>query len=81
MPCLNGINGIGGGSGIWFGLLSSITTLILWGGIIGAVVFLFKSFSNKGTVSVSRTPLDILKERFAKGEISEADFERMKSQL
>lgn len=83
MHCLNGLNGIGGGGGFWFGVLSSLTTLLTWGGIIAAVIFLFKSFSTKAAVAspAVQTPLDILKERFAKGEISEADFERMKNQL
>lgn len=79
MHCLSGINGIGGGSGVWFGLISNLITLLFWGGIIYLGVQLFKKYS--GTRVASKTPLDILKERFAKGEISEEEFARMKNQL
>ncbi|MBN1546869.1 MAG: SHOCT domain-containing protein [Syntrophaceae bacterium] len=47
--------------------------------MIGVLVYLLKA--GKTNDQVSRTPLDILKERYAKGEISKEDFDRMKKDL
>ncbi|OGA02656.1 MAG: hypothetical protein A3I00_03130 [Betaproteobacteria bacterium RIFCSPLOWO2_02_FULL_64_12] len=73
-----GVNGFGGG-GMGIGML------LFWGLIIAAIVMLVRGFgtgSTGRTANVSdRTPLDILRERYAKGEIEKSDFEQRKREL
>jgi putative membrane protein len=51
--------------------------------LIGVVIyFLLQASKAKGpNGSVMETPLDILKKRYAKGEIDKAEFDRMKKDL
>jgi len=74
--------GMMGGFGIgWGGILPM---LLFWGVIIAAVAFFVKWLahgsgkSSFGSSSDSR-PLEILKERFARGEIQKEEFEHMKN--
>lgn len=66
--------GFGGGSMWFFGIL-----------IIVAIFFLFKAMSadNNGSNNNASTesPLDVLKKRYALGEIDEEEFERRKKTL
>lgn len=50
--------------------------VVVWGGIILAVILLVRAFGS-GSRSVERraTALDILQERFARGEIDKAEYE------
>jgi len=50
--------------------------------IIAIVVIIYLLLRDKGVrISSGKTPLDILKERYAKGEISKEEFDRMKKDL
>ena len=49
--------------------------------IIGVVVYLIIQNTKSKTDSDQETPLDILKKRFAKGEITKEQFEEMKKKL
>jgi putative membrane protein len=51
--------------------------------IVGVVIyFLFQASKSKGSaVSTTETPLDILKKRYAKGEINKEEFDRRKEDL
>jgi putative membrane protein len=57
--------------------------LIFWILVIVGVVFLVRWLSARGRTdrTARQNPLDILKERYARGEISREDFERMKKDL
>lgn len=64
-----------GGFGMGFGLIWIVVlALIVWG------VWSY-SRRNKDSGHPQDRPLDILKERYAKGEISKAEFEEMKKNL
>ena len=70
-----GYNGFGyGGYGMGIGML------LFWGLIIVAIVVLVRGFrgSSKGDTPrfPEKTALDILRERYAKGEIDKAEFEQ-----
>lgn len=63
----------------WFGLIFNIAFLAL---IIYGAIWLFKSASRGDRGGSGRpTAIEILKERYAKGEISSEDFQRMKKEL
>lgn len=68
----------GGGFGF-----SWVFMLLFWGLIIAGVVIAIKWFmdQSRGTQGQERTPLDILKERYAKGEINKEEFESKKKDL
>ena len=64
------------GWGIWGWLMMPL----FWGGIILLVVWLVREVSGTNS-SRSNRALEILKERYAKGEISREEFEAKKKDL
>ena len=76
--------GFGGSPMGWgFGLFGGIFMLIFWILIIASIVLLIKWLVSQshGTHRQSKTPLVILKERYAKGEINKEEFETKKKDL
>ena len=71
----NGMMGGWGFGGAWM----IIIWIIIIGLIVWGVVALIKH-SSQGT-GEKRQPLDIAKERYAKGEISKEEYERIKKDL
>jgi putative membrane protein len=69
----------GCGFGWGFGILGFLTVAIIWALIIAGIVALVR-YLRAPRVS-ERTPLEILKERYARGEISKEEFEKMKKDL
>ncbi|MEJ2725128.1 MAG: SHOCT domain-containing protein [Deltaproteobacteria bacterium] len=76
---------MGGFGGGWFG---GIFMIVFWVLIIVAVVFLIrwlvqstKGHSSQGWTGSSNRALDILKERYARGEINKEEFEEKKRDL
>jgi putative membrane protein len=70
----------GNGLGMW------ITHILFWGLLIFAIVYLIKSFKNSGRnqstgISNSSGALEILKMKYAKGEINKNEFEEKKKDL
>ena len=64
------------GWGIWGWLMMPL----FWGGVILLVVWLVREVSGTNS-SQSNRALEILKERYAKGEISREEFEAKKKDL
>lgn len=54
---------------------------IFWILLIIAIVFIFQNVSKGNTSSESDSALDILKKRYARGEIDEEEFERRRKEL
>ena len=71
-------------AGGWFGG-GMLMMLLFWGLIIWAGVLLFRKLSQPSQdnrlVAVSGTAHEILKERYAKGEISRDEFEQMRKDI
>jgi putative membrane protein len=64
----------------WF--LGPIVMILFWGLVIAAIVLVVRGFGTSSHGSqASRTPLDILKERFARGEIDKDEFEERRRVL
>ena len=70
-----------GGMGWGWGLLGAVWMLLFWGSIIALVVWGINRLSRAGDSSRSQTPLDIAKNRYARGEISREEFEQLKRDL
>ncbi len=69
-----------GGMGFGMGL----GMLLFWGILIAGIVMLVRCFSGSGTCGKSereKSALDILKERYARGEIEKEEFEQKKRDL
>ena len=72
-------NMMGGWGG--FGILGWLSMLIFWVLLILGVVALIRYLARSGQSSEDKTPLDILKERYAKGDIDKKEFEEKKKDL
>ena len=70
-----------------YGFGGGIGMLLFWGLIIIGVVWLVRSFAAKPDSGTSepkardKTPLEILAERYARGEIDKAEFEQKRKDL
>ena len=70
------------GTGAGFGILSWIPMIFFWAILILGVVALIRYFGGSGKRNDEySSPLDILKKRYAKGEISKKEFEEMKKEV
>ena len=74
--------------GSWTGwLMGPVTMLLFLGAVVALIVLLVRWLGGQGTVGGSRSPyvektaLDILRERFARGEIDKNEFEERKRLL
>lgn len=80
------MGGLGYGIGFGFGWIFMI---LFWGLVIWGILTLVRGTAGRGCWGghcdayrrESNKALDILKERYAKGELSKEDFERMKKDL
>jgi len=77
----------GDGMGWWM-LWGGLMMVLFWGAIIALVVWAVQSLgrgdgghAQSEATSPARTPLEIAKERYARGEISRDEFEQMKRDL
>jgi putative membrane protein len=66
--------------GGWW-VLGGFLMIVFWGAIIALIIWgITQLVRNTGT-GTKRTPLDVAKERYAKGEISQEEFEQIKKDL
>jgi putative membrane protein len=72
--------GVPTGMGWWMGF-GVIWMVLFWGGLIALIIWGIKKLTERGTSTSKHNPLDIAKERYAKGEISEKEFENIKKNL
>ncbi len=73
---MHGLGGMGLGMAWWW-----IIGLILVAFIIWAVIRLTDQSNNLKNTANHKSPLDILKERYARGEIDKEEFEQRKKDL
>ena len=65
----------GMGFGMGFGMI------LFWAMIIVALIVLFRGSCGNGNRKTEKSALDILKERYARGEIGREEFEQIKRDL
>ena len=70
-----------GGGGFMHGPLGMIVMVLFWALIIGLVVKLFQFFFSSKDSHKESSALDILKKRYASGEISKVEFDQMKQDI
>ena len=76
-----GIYNDGFGNGNMMGFFGGgIRMIVFWALIIGIIVWLVREVGGKNSHSSSHA-LDVLKERYAKGEINKEEFESKKKDL
>lgn len=61
--------------GMWFGWLFWIAVIVL------VVILVLKLPASNKNNNSNKTPMDILKRRYAKGEITKEQFEQMKKDI
>ncbi len=69
---------MGGGWGIFMMMVSMV---LFWGLIIGGIILLARFIFPPPSSKPSQDALDILKQRYAKGEIGKEEFEAKKADL
>lgn len=67
------------GSG--WGIFMMLFMLLFWGAIVVGIVFLIRYLIHSRGGTSSEDALDILKKRYAKGEIEKAEFEEKRKDL
>jgi putative membrane protein len=74
--------GYGPGMGWWM-LFGGIIFVLFWGAIIALIVWVVRRIGRDTSVSSTgrNTPLEIAKERYARGEITKEQFDQIKRDL
>lgn len=67
--------------GWWGMLLNMLLMIVFWGGLIALVVWIVVRLARTGQQPTSQMPLDIARTRYARGEITKEEFERLKKDL
>ena len=65
----------------WWWVFGGLWVVAFWGGLIALIVWGIKKLTERGGTPSKRDPLDVAKERYARGEISREEFEQMKQDL
>ncbi len=64
----------------WWMLVGWVWFVLFWGGLIALIVWAVNRLGSRSQAS-TLTPLDIAKERYARGEINADEFERIRKDL
>ena len=76
--------GFGYGSNFFpaYGMLAMVGMGLFWLLVLGAIIWAIVHFSQRGTYTAEgRRSVDILRERYARGEIDEEEYERRMDRL
>ena len=65
----------------WWMAFGGLWMVVFWGGLIALIVWGIKKLTERGSSAPKHHPLDVAKERYAKGEISKEEFDQLKQDL
>ena len=65
----------------WWMVFGGVWMVIFWGGLIALIVWGITKLSGRGNTTPKHDPLDVVKERYTKGEISREEFNQLKKDL
>ena len=65
----------------WWMVFGGAWMIMFWGGIIALVVWGITKLSRRNGSLPKQDALDIVKERYARGEVSRKEFEQLKKDL
>ncbi len=68
------------GMGWWMGF-GVILMILFWGAVIALIVWVVKRFTGGTDSNRKNDPLDIARERYARGDISKEEFDQIKKTL
>lgn len=71
----------GGYGGVGYGGFGMIFMFLFWGLIVALVIMLIRQAGSKTNSGKDESPVNIVKQRYAKGEISKQEFDRLMSEL
>ena len=65
----------------WWMVFGGVWMVIFWGGLIALTVWGITKLNRQSDSPPKHDPLDIARERYARGEISKKEFEQLKKDL
>jgi len=65
----------------WWWIFGGIWMFIFWGSLIAIIVWGIKKLTERGGTATRSDPLDVVKKRYASGELSREEFEQIKKDL
>jgi putative membrane protein len=65
----------------WWMVFGGAWVIIFWGGLIALIIWGVNRFTRRSDSSRRQSPLDLAKERYAKGEITREEFDNIKKDL
>ena len=65
----------------WWMLFGGVWMFIFWGGLIALIAWGITRLTRRDESVSKHSPLDIAKERYARGEINKEEFEQIKKDL
>ncbi len=65
----------------WWMVFGGVWMAIFWGGLIALLVWGITKLGRRNGSSPKRDPLDVAKDRYAKGELSREEFQQLKKDL
>lgn len=65
----------------WWAVFGSVWMVLFWGGLAALVVWGISRFTRNGSSTQKQYPLEIARERYARGEISRDEFEHIKKSV
>ncbi len=68
------------GFGIFFGIFMLLLWVAFWGGIVALIIWGVRKLAGSHESGRYR-PVDIARERYARGEISKEEFEQLRNDL
>lgn len=65
----------------WWWVFGGFWVLLFWGGLVALIVWAVKKLTERGGTVLKSAPLAVVKERYAKGEITREEFEQIRRDL